>query len=104
MAHGASQVRAAALPINALSFAKAISMGLGSGGRGGRKRNRAPFALSVSAARALVWLDRLSRSEAPNGTGPRERAGQIARAEDRGEPGVHAAPEPRAAEKRAKAG
>lgn len=58
-------------------------MGLRSGLYGGRNRNQAPTACRVSAAAGALWLDRLSRSEAPNATGPSERAEHVAFAQRR---------------------
>jgi hypothetical protein len=51
-AHNPSTVRSAALRSSALSFEKAISIGLKSGEPGGRKSSRAPA--------GPVWLPRLS--------------------------------------------
>jgi len=58
-------------------------MGFRSGLYGGRNRNQAPIARRAVVAPGDLWLDRLSRSEAPNANGPSERAEHVAFAQCR---------------------
>ncbi len=57
----ASKLRAARFRKSAFNFAKAISIGFRSGEYGGRNSSQAPFALTSSSARGLLWKATLSR-------------------------------------------
>src|SRR5580704_12375409 len=56
----ASMVRTALARRWALSFAKAISIGLRSGLQGGRNKTRAPLSRMAFLATGLLWAGRLS--------------------------------------------
>ena len=64
--------------------------GFRSGLWGGRKSIQVPTAFSAAAAVGLLWDDILSRSEAPNATGPSERAEHLAGLQSRRQPGLEA--------------
>ncbi len=86
-ASNASTVRVAAFRRMDLILEKACSMGLKSGEYGGKNNNLAPTASIAARAPLTLWAGRLSRSEAPNATGPSERAEHVTRGQRRSEDG-----------------